>query len=397
MFNTLVQILSGKPHGAGAEEQEVSPTVANLAAIKGAVVLLVEDNEFNQQIARELLTDAGFVVDVAADGQKSLEMLAKRTYDVVLMDMQMPVMDGVAATVEIRKQDAFRELPVIAMTANVMEADIKKCADVGMNDHVGKPIDPDELFGRLLKWVKPTQPAPTQPNLAAAVNLTGAEAPAGTPPGPAPDRQNPPDELPVIPGLDTGLGLKRLMGKKSFYLEMLQVYLEDQGEAPAQIRRSLDAGDYATAERVAHTAKGVSGNIGATEIQALAARVEKAIHGHESREAVEELIVPLATAHAKLIAGLKEALPAPRAEEVPVADGTPVDREQAAAAVKKLANLLTNYDSEASDLLGTAGDLFRGFLGAAPFQAIQKAVKDFDFEKALSLLRDEVKKCGIDL
>ena len=127
----------------------------SLAAIRGSSILLVEDNEFNQQIATELLTDAGFRVDVAENGQVSIEMLDKRTYDIVLMDMQMPVMDGVTATREIRKDERFKDLPILAMTANVMDADIQKCRDAGMWDHIGKPIDPDELFGKLLKWMKP--------------------------------------------------------------------------------------------------------------------------------------------------------------------------------------------------------------------------------------------------
>jgi signal transduction histidine kinase/ActR/RegA family two-component response regulator len=138
-----------------AAEGEAASLPACLDAVKGAALLVVEDNEFNQQIARELLTEAGFVVDIAEDGRKSLAMIAKRPYDVVLMDMQMPVMDGVSATREIRKQEAFRELPIIAMTANVMAADIQKCSEAGMNDHVAKPIDPEELFAKLVKWIKP--------------------------------------------------------------------------------------------------------------------------------------------------------------------------------------------------------------------------------------------------
>jgi len=138
-----------------AAEGEAASLLSSLDAVKGAALLVVEDNEFNQQIARELLTEAGFVVDIAEDGRKSLAMIAKRPYDVVLMDMQMPVMDGVSATREIRKQEAFRELPIIAMTANVMAADIQKCTEAGMNDHVAKPIDPEELFAKLVKWIKP--------------------------------------------------------------------------------------------------------------------------------------------------------------------------------------------------------------------------------------------------
>ncbi len=142
---------------AEAEDEKQALLLTSLESLRGAMVLLVEDNEFNQEIARELLAEVGFEVDIAGDGLKALEMIGRRSYDVVLMDMQMPVMDGVTATMEIRKQVAFRELPIIAMTANVMAADIQKCVDAGMNDHVAKPIDPEELFGKLVKWVKTPQ------------------------------------------------------------------------------------------------------------------------------------------------------------------------------------------------------------------------------------------------
>ncbi len=154
MFDTLVQAMGGQRDEARDEEQQATPLIENLSTIKGSSILLVEDNEFNQQIASELLTDAGFQVDVAEDGQKSIEMLNKRPYDIVLMDMQMPVMDGITATREIRQDERFQNLPILAMTANVMEADIEKCREAGMQDHIGKPIDPDELFAKLLKWVK---------------------------------------------------------------------------------------------------------------------------------------------------------------------------------------------------------------------------------------------------
>ena len=135
--------------------QQVKLLIQNLASIKGSYILLVEDNLFNKEIAIRLLTNAGFKVDVAENGHKSIEMLDKRAYDIVLMDMQMPVMDGATATLEIRKDVRFKDLPIVAMTADVMEEDIEKCLEAGMWDHIGKPIDIVELFGKLLKWVKP--------------------------------------------------------------------------------------------------------------------------------------------------------------------------------------------------------------------------------------------------
>jgi two-component system, sensor histidine kinase and response regulator len=342
-------------------------------------------------VAAELLSELGFVVDIAEDGRKSLEMLTKRSYDAVLMDMQMPVMDGVTATVEIRKQEAFRELPVIAMTANVMAAEIQRCMEAGMNDHVAKPIDPDDLFGKLVKWIKPKQATPEPAGVAAALtDVVGEEkAPAAVEPvGRESAIKKAPDDLPDIPGLDTGQGMKRVLGKKDFYLKVLGMFIANQGEAPAQIRQSLDASDYTTAERLAHTAKGVSGNIGAGELQELAARVEKAVKDGESREAIDELLVPFAEAHALLITRLREALPAVDSGEKPGGTTAPADRGQGIAACKKLAELLANDDSEAVDLLDEKSELLKGVLGVDSFRSVEKALKDYDFEKALTLLRE---------
>jgi len=373
--------------GDSEEKQDVSTLKASLAAIRGATVLLAEDNEFNQQIAMEILTEVGLIVHIAADGRESLSMIEERPYDVVLMDMQMPVMDGVTATTEIRKKDALKEIPIIAMTANVMESDIKMCLDAGMNDHVAKPIEPDKLFAKLVKWIKPRQRGPAQENGAVATKRPAAGQVRG----------KLPEEVPDIPGLDTITGLKRAMGKKAFYLAMLRMYTVNQGDTPAQIRQSLDGGDFETAQRLAHTAKGVSGNIGATEIQELAARVEKALREHDPRETIEQFIAHLAAAHQKLIAALKEALPAPDTSLEESVDLPQVDRGQAIAACKKLAGLLANDDGEAADFINQAGDSLRGILGVTPFQAVKQAANDYDFEKATALLKEQMKARNIEL
>jgi two-component system sensor histidine kinase/response regulator len=191
--------------------------------------------------------------------------------------------------------------------------------------------------------------------------------------------------------------LKRVAGKKDFYLTMLKKYIDNQSEMPAQIRQSLEAGDYATAERLAHTAKGVSGNIGATKLQELAARVEKAVKDGENRDVIEGLLGPFADAHTLLITGLKETLPVRESGEKPDGLAVPVDHEQGIAACKALAELLSNDDSEALDLLDERSEFLRGILGANEFRSIEKALKDYDFEKALALLRARAKKVNIEL
>jgi len=166
LFGTTMAILERR--GVARPARGLDATVAaggtSLESIRGARVLLVEDNDINQIVASEILTDAGLIVDIAADGQIALDMVQARPYDIVLMDMQMPVMDGVQATIEIRKLGRFEALPIVAMTANAMEQDRQRCLSAGMNDFISKPIDPEELWRVLLRWtlrlaVPPPAPA----------------------------------------------------------------------------------------------------------------------------------------------------------------------------------------------------------------------------------------------
>ena len=376
LFNTLVQVLGCARKTEAGAGGGAATDIAGLESIKGAVILLAEDNEFNQEIATELLREAGFVVDVAADGQKAIEALAGRTYEAVLMDMQMPVMDGVAATLEIKKDARYREIPIIAMTANVMSADIQRCLQAGMVDHVSKPIDPEELFSKLLKWVKPRCAGSGPGAVRAAARTDGPGAGVEV-------------ELPEIPGLDTVLGLKRVMGKRRFYRAMLHKYLENQGRAPQEIRTSLDAGDRGTAERLAHTAKGVSGNIGATGVQELAAAVEKAIRDGADREGIEALIEPLEAAHGMLVQQLGVAFPADTpGEETEAA----VDPAKALEVIGQMRKLLAADDSEAEPYLDTERAALRGALGTEPFAAFEKALRQYDFEGALAVLRENARE-----
>jgi len=131
----------------------VDTLMDDLAVIKGARILLVEDNELNQEVAAEMLKDAGFVVEVAVDGQVALEKVQQSPYDIVLMDVQMPVMDGVTATLEIRKLPKFRQLPIVAMTANALAGDRERCLEAGMNDYVPKPVTLDSVREALKRWL----------------------------------------------------------------------------------------------------------------------------------------------------------------------------------------------------------------------------------------------------
>ena len=275
-----------------AEAPEVPVPPPGLAAIRGARVLLVEDNDINQMVAREILEDAGLLVEVADNGQLALEMAQQSAFDLVFMDMQMPVMDGVTATREIRKIAALADLPIVAMTANAMEQDRQLCIAAGMNDSLTKPIDPHALWDALMRWI------PT-------VKAAQADAGAGT----ASASSNGADHwLAGVPGLDVALGLGYMRGNESLYRSVLGRFVATQGHAPAKIHDALANGDIAAAEMLAHTVKSVAGNIGARKIQSLAGELEQALRTYAPPTLVQERLAQLEQPMAALTECLAERL-----------------------------------------------------------------------------------------
>ncbi|MFA6920499.1 MAG: response regulator, partial [Gallionella sp.] len=324
LFDTTMRVLGGRCEEVSAPGIDVPNLIEAMSVIRGASILLVEDNEFNQEVAIGLLSDAGFDVDVANNGQIAVDMVRGRSYDIVLMDMHMPVMDGVKATMEIRKDPLFRDLPIVAMTANAMQQDKDKCAQAGMNDYLTKPIDPDELFRTLLRWVKPRQTLMANFSEKLAADRTEGE-------------------LPVIHGLDVELGLQRVVGKKQVYLSMLRKYVSNQANTPSELRAALDGGDIVTAERIAHSAKAVNGNIGATGLQEMADELEAALRTGAAN--IDAQVALFTDAQSTLVAALNAFLPAE--EHVT----TVPNHAEAVQVLGLLQALLASDDSEACDML----------------------------------------------
>jgi two-component system sensor histidine kinase/response regulator len=300
LFDTTMGVL-GRGHAPATQpEPSAAPGESRVAALKGARILLVEDNDINQQVARELLEDAGFVVEVADNGEIALGMVQRIGYDLVLMDMHMPVMDGVTATRRIRELPRFASLPIIAVTASAMEQDRRKCLEAGMNDFLIKPVDPGEMWNILLRWIRPRAANPlAQPALQAAVHAPAASKAS------APD-----DGVPEgIDGLDTTLGLSRMMNKKPLYLAMLRRWTDGQRDAVRDLRRAIEGSDFETAERIAHTTKAVSGNVGAVIVQERGAQLEMALRERRETGELDPLVEALDAAMSPLIARLAAHFP----------------------------------------------------------------------------------------
>jgi two-component system sensor histidine kinase/response regulator len=336
-----------------------------LDAIRGASVLLVEDNELNQEVATGLLSEASLKVDIASNGMLALEQLNRHDYDIVLMDLQMPVMDGLTATREIRKIKRFEKLPIVAMTANAMQQDYEACMAAGMNDHIAKPIDPRDMFGKLLKWIKPKNSAQAKSKKSTTTKSKVNVA------------------LPIIEGVDVHLGLSRVLGKMPRYINMLRTYVAHHEHTAAEIKDALAARDYEIAERLAHTAKGVAGNIGATELQTIAATLEKLIKEKSDDQAIESQLVVFADALSAVIEHIKVVL----LPEEHIQNPDVLDIEKARKTLIELATLLINDESDAHDVLEENVDLLRYALGDELFVKLDQAIRSYDFEKAHKLLK----------
>ena len=262
--------------------------VQDLSSIVGAQILVVEDNQINQEIAQELLESEGFKVDIAENGQIALEKVQQKNYNVVLMDMQMPVMDGVSTTIEMRKLAQFDKLPIIAMTANAMMQDKENCLAAGMNDHIAKPIEPEDLWAKLLKWIKPLHNSA----LETAHQITNQQIMIPT----------------EIEGLDSELGLQRVLNKREFYVSILKSFASTQVNTLLQIEIALQKNDFDSAYRLAHTLKGLLGNIGATALQTQAIEIETLIKNHGAFENIAPKLKTIEPTLSVLIMKLRDYL-----------------------------------------------------------------------------------------
>ncbi|MGB0721801.1 MAG: ATP-binding protein [Gammaproteobacteria bacterium] len=259
---------------------------ADREKLRGADILLVEDNPLNQQVAADMLRDCGITIHVAKHGQEAIEILETRSFDGILMDCQMPVMDGYTATRELRKQDRYKSLPIIAMTANVMSGDKEKVLAAGMDDYVSKPINLPCLLHTLAKRITPRRSSPPTQSSAK--------------PAPSAD---PDIELADLPGIDVEKGIAMVSGKVNRYRKYLGVFLEDNHDFAAKLNDALEKRDLELAHRLAHTLKSSAAALGMTELHEAAVTLEGAYR--ESLDDTDELKTVVINRLQLIISGLQ--------------------------------------------------------------------------------------------
>ena len=354
------------------EESSVRSWAPDRRAAPGTRVLLVEDNLLNQIVARGTLEDLGLDVDLAENGAIAIDTLLKRDplhYAVVLMDIQMPVMDGLEATMTIRGEPRFAALPIVAMTANALQVDKDRCTAAGADAHIAKPVAPDLLLATLSRWI------PFQSIVDQATHAN-AELPS------------PPDR---VPGLDVELGLKRAGGRRELYLTILKLFATRHRDDAQAIREALDANDLPTASRGAHTLRSVAGTLGAERLAQQAGLLETAIRSGNDAATVDSFLDELAHMLDAMIAALTAALPPEDAVESVTGDGLPV-----ADAIRALARILAENDATAPSVLAEHEAVLGRSLGEQ-FQAIKAAVETFELRDALDRLKDAARELGIEI
>ncbi len=350
----------------------------------------MEDNELNQELALELLRTVDMTATLANNGLEALTLLEEpgQAFDGVLMDCQMPVMDGYTATQRIRQNPAWADLPILAMTANTMAGDRERALSAGMNDQIGKPLRVAEMFATLARWIHPDRSA------TAGTPARGPELRA-----PAHDSTGLP-MLADLPGIDMRAGLATTMGNHLLYRQLLAKFLATQRDFAAQFASArADTADPQAALRVAHTLKGLAGNLGAVTVQAAAGALEQACqHGAAAAAAdIEHCLQSVAQALAPVLAGLQAQsahLPAPtRApsgtgpRRAPGAGDSPaVLPDNALPLLERLHALVLDDDAEALDCAAQLNLVLRETAYGATAERIVHALEAYEYGVALTAL-----------
>ena len=402
----------------------------DIESIRGASLLLVEDNEINQQVAREILEGAGLRVSIANNGQEAVDRVQKTYFDGILMDIQMPVMDGYAATREIRKWELgsgnaacdelsrvevgkeelkaqgsklkgkdsgnlsalslepsapAERIPIIAMTAHAMAGDDQKSLAAGMDGHVTKPIDSDQLFSTLLKWVKP--------RLASPEAKTETKNPGQDSTDTATVGIN--ESFPVsLAGFDLADGLKRLQGNEKLYTKLLKNFAAKYAGLAVDIDRAIESIDFEQAHGMVHSLKGMAGNLAAVELQATASGLETLLkHSNpEKPPAIDELKLKLTN----LDVALNQAIQSIQAFWPPVQANPAAEKIEPSAVIEpEMAREAANRLREAAEM----GDVSGVVAVIEDFQARSNAFSpyknkliqladDFDFDGILKMAQD---------
>ena len=348
--------------------------------IQGAHILLAEDNEINQQIAVEILESAGLLVDVASNGREAVDAVKIKAYDLVLMDIQMPKMDGMEAANLIRKFRTAKDLPIIAMTAHAMVGDREKSIAAGMQDHVTKPIDPERVFSALIQWIPPgNRKLPEEFTLQQNANISKNKSEV---------------DLPAdLPGIDVEAGLKVTQNNVKLYRKLLLKFLAKQANFADTFNNARKSNDSHDAAIIAHSLKGVAGNLGMKEVHHAAFALESAVN--ENSDHIDDPLQDVVVALEPVLSGLKKMQ---KNLVVENSDGDEtIDLSRIAPLLTELGDCLSEDDIQSIDV----AEKLKPFLVNTPhvslFDHIRQAIDNYDFEQAENDFRELMSQLGVSI
>ncbi|HRM48714.1 MAG TPA: ATP-binding protein [Alicycliphilus sp.] len=365
-FSFTLPLAPAAPEPARSASHGDAVAQGDHSLLRGRRVLLVDDVELNRTVALAFLAEAGVLVDVAVHGREAVDKVLAQPYDLVLMDIQMPEMDGLTATREIRQQAHLQGLPIIAMTAHAMAGDRERSLQAGMQDHLTKPIHPDALYAALRRWMAPRS--------SQGAGHTGAE------PAPAAESAA---QIPALEGVDTARGLAQALGRPGLYLRVLAQFVQDFGASAQAMQDAQAAHDWPLARRLAHSLKSGSATIGATALAQQARQLEDGFAQERPAEAM--LLAGVGTELARICSLLAPlvAQAQPTGQAIAQAPPTPLQ-----PLLAELRNLLENDDAAALRLL----QQLQSQAAAHPplartLPALRALVEDIEYQDALAQLR----------
>jgi PAS domain S-box-containing protein len=368
LIDSLVTIFA-----PGAPELSRAVADCDPQRLRGIRVLLAEDNEINQQIAVELLQGVGALVDVVENGRAAIDMLtvagAEQRYDLVLTDLQMPEMDGYQVATHIRADARFRHLPIIAMTAHAIVEERERCFAVGMDDHVSKPIDADDLFETVSRHCRPLSLPST--------SLV---------------RTDPIEALSRIEDLDTVSGLRRVAGNKELYVRLLRQFVGQHTRTPKLLSEQFTRSDLEVIERNVHSLRGVAGNLGAQAVERAARSLEQAIHDRPEPSRLNALALTLSKTLAELLAQLTAVLGMSAAHLA--RPDRPLNPARARAVVAQMLQQLWVCDISAVETLESNRSTLSLLFANGGFERFERNVRAYAFGEAHASLKLVAKTTG---
>jgi CheY-like chemotaxis protein len=332
----------------------------HLKKLSGAKILLVEDNEINQELALELLTRNGLFVQVANNGQEALDLLADEYFDGVLMDCQMPVMDGFTATKKLREQEQFKDLPILAMTANAMAGDREKVLAVGMNDHIAKPVNVVQMLAIMAKWITPLNPV-RQVDQPVKISIDQTK------------------DFPDLDGVNTVAGLARTQNNSVLYQKLLKKAQKNQINFINELDAAITDVDWELVKRLIHTLKGVAGNVGAEKLQQACEILETTSGNNQlngrARKDVE-------TEFNRFITTVDTLPSVSEIDDEITSNEKPFDKVEALKILSVLQKQLADFDTAAIEIMETNYSLFLLPQTESLLPELRQLLEVYDFDGA---------------